>query len=114
MFGKKAKNEAVALGSREAEIRVAFTQLADSTNFNKKDQIELIIKSADEGSVLAQTLLGFCYEKGLGVKENKKSAVSFYRSAAQRGNESAYFSLVRMYDELRPSDDEFKIYDAGQ
>ncbi len=107
-------NQAVALGSREAEIRVAFTQIADSTNFNKKDQIELIIKSADEGSVLAQTLLGFCYEKGLGVKENKKSAVSFYRSAAQRGNESAYFSLVRMYDELRPIDDEFKIYDAGQ
>ncbi len=107
-------NQAVELGSREAEIRVAFTQLADSTNISKHEQINIIRKGADEGSVLAQTLMGFCYEKGLGVKENKRTAISFYRNAAQRGNESAYNSLVRMYDELRPSDDEFKIYDAMQ
>jgi len=112
---KKYWEQAIALGSREAEIRVAFTILTDSTDQNKSTkQIDVLQKGADEGSVLAQAMLGFCYEKGFGVKENKKTAVLLYRYASQRGNESAFNSLKRMYDELRPADEEFKIYEAVQ
>lgn len=106
-------NAAVNLGSKEAQLRIAFTRIADSTsrsdiNYN----VEILEKAADEGSVLAQTFLGFCYEKGLGVAENKSIASRLYRQAAVRGNQTAFNSLKRMYDELRPLDDEFKIYEA--
>lgn len=108
-------NQAKILGSREAEIRIAFAELADSTfKGNISDQINILEKGADEGSVLAQTMLGYCYEKGLGVKENKRTAVLYYRRASQRGNETAFNSLKRMYDEIRPQEDEFKIYEVDQ
>jgi len=45
------------------------------------------------------------------VKENKVLAVKLYRNAAQRGNQLAYNSLKRMYDEIRPEDESFKIYE---
>jgi hypothetical protein len=99
------------LGSKEAEVRIAFAQLAEeATTTNKEEQIKLLKKSSDEGSVLAQAYLGYCYEKGIGVKENKAMAVKLYRHASQRGNQAAMNSLKRLYDEIRPADEEFQIY----
>ncbi len=104
-------NKAAEFGSREAEIRIAFANIADSINQkNIKDNIHALHRSADEGSVLAQTFLGYCYEKGLGVTENKAIAARYYRHAAQRGNQTAANSLKRLYDEIRPLDEEFQIY----
>ncbi|MEW6195258.1 MAG: tetratricopeptide repeat protein [Bacteroidota bacterium] len=102
---------AAQLGSREASIRIAFAQIADTLNQeNVTASIELLLTAADEGSVLAQTFLGYCYEKGLGVGENKGLAARYYRHAAQRGNEIAANSLIRLYDEIRPLEEEFQIY----
>lgn len=104
-------NKAAEFGSREAEIRIAFANVADSINQkNIKDNINALHSSADEGSVLAQTFLGYCYEKGLGVTENRGIAARYYRHAAQRGNQTAANSLKRLYDEIRPLDEEFQIY----
>jgi uncharacterized protein len=99
------------LGSKEAAVRIALSSIVDSTSKNVSTDIEVLKKIADEGSVFAQTALGFCYEKGEGIKENKALAVKFYRKAAQRGNEAAYNSLKRMHDEIRPYDEEYKIYE---
>ena len=99
------------LGSKEAAVRIALSSIMDSTSKNVIADINVLKQIADEGSVFAQTALGFCYEKGTGVKENKALAVKFYRKAAQRGNEAAYNSLKRMHDEIRPYDDEYKIYE---
>lgn len=99
------------LGSKEAAVRIALLDALDSTSTKILDDIKTLNQIADEGSVLAQTALGMCYEKGVGVKENKGLAVKLYRRAAQRGNEAAYNSLKRMYDEIRPYDTEFKIYE---
>ncbi len=115
---KKDINKAISywekaqkLGSIEAEIRIAFTTLVDSAvTIYDDNAIEVLKKYSDEGSVLAQTYLAFCYEKGIPVKEDKATAVKLYRIAARRGNETAYNSLKRMYDELRPSDETFVIY----
>ncbi|TSA28513.1 MAG: sel1 repeat family protein [Ignavibacteriales bacterium] len=102
---------AKAFGSKEAFIRIIMSNLFDSTAVkNYSDDITTLHNIANEGSILAQTALALCYEKGIGVKENKATAIRFYRHAAQRGNETAYNSLKRMYDELRPDDEEFKIY----
>jgi len=106
-------NMAKKLGSKEAAVRIALTNVADSASKNISGDITTLRQIADEGSVLAQTALGFCYEKGLGVKENKGIAIKLYRLAAQRGNETAFNSLKRMYDELRPEGDEFKIYEEN-
>ena len=102
---------AKALGSKEASIRIIMSSLFDSTGVkNYTDDITTLHNIANEGSILAQTALALCYEKGIGVKENKAIAIRYYRHAAQRGSEIAYNSLKRMYDELRPQDEEFKIY----
>ncbi|MGK9368221.1 tetratricopeptide repeat protein [Melioribacter sp. Ez-97] len=99
------------LGSAEADIRIAFTSLVDSaiTSYDN-NPFEILRKYSDEGSVLAQTYLAYCYEKGISVKQDKAMAVKLYRMAARRGNETAYNSLKRMYDELRPQDETFVIY----
>lgn len=103
--------KAESLGSEEASVRIAFSNIIDATSMTglTKD-IHVLQVEADAGSVLAQTALGYCYEKGTGVKENKGIAVRLYRMAAQRGNETAFNSLKRMYDELRPKDAQFIIY----
>ncbi len=101
------------LGSLEAEVRIAFLEVAeDSGRSNIQNQIQILRKAASEGSVLAEALLGLCYEKGLGVKENKAVSVRLYRRASQRGNQAAMNSLKRLYDEIRPTEEEFVIYES--
>lgn len=99
------------LGSSEAEIRIAFTTLVNSPDKDRTKNINLLLKTANEGAVLAQTALGYCYENGIGLQQNKSRATHFYRSAANRGSEVAYNSIKRMYDEIRPDNAEFAIYD---
>ncbi|MEG8946269.1 tetratricopeptide repeat protein [Rosettibacter firmus] len=101
------------LSSKEALIRIAFAQIVDTTfRNNVEEQINILKNAAEEGSVLAETYLGYCYEKGIGVKEEKGIAAKLYRRAAQRGNQTAFNSLKKMYDELRPSDEEFQLLDV--
>ena len=99
-------------GSREAEVRIAFITISEnSSSQDTESNMQVLRNSANQGSVLAQALLGLCYEKGLGVKENRATSVRFYRQAAQRGNQAAMNSLKRLYDEIRPMDDEFQVYE---
>ncbi len=106
--------KAASLGSVEAEVRIAFTALNDSDTSPKEKRAALkkLKLAANNGSILAQSLLGLAYEKGIGVMANKGKAAEYYRIAASRGNEAAYLSLRRMYDEIRPADrEEFYIYE---
>lgn len=100
---------AAELGSQEAKIRIAFTKVLDDDE-DISSEIELLLSTADEGSVLAQTALGYCYEKGKGVKQHKAKAVDYYRKAAQRGNRTSFDSLKKLYDEIRPDDAVYQIY----
>lgn len=100
-------SKAADLGSREARVRIAFTNLLEN-EFDRKDII-VLVSASDEGSVLAQTALGYCYENGIGVKKDKAAAAKYYRLAAIRGNKTAFTSLKNMYDEIRPDDEEFQI-----
>ncbi|MEW6508617.1 MAG: tetratricopeptide repeat protein [Bacteroidota bacterium] len=106
---------AKSMGSKEAEIRITFLTISEnSNNPNNGNDVKLLINSANNGSVLAQAYLGLCYEKGFSVKENRALAVRYYRSAAQRGNQAAMNSLKRLYDEIRPLEEEFQIYEPDQ
>jgi len=103
--------KAVDLGSLEAKVRYAFTALIENQG-NATAHLSVLQGASEEGSVLAQSALGYCYENGLGVKKNKAIAVNYYRDAAMRGNEVAFESLKKIYDSLRPKKDEFQIYEA--
>lgn len=100
---------AADMGSREAKVRLAFAKLRDDEDM--AENIEYLKDASEKGSVLAQAALGLCYEEGIGVDVNKGKAASYYRDAAYRGNQTAFISLKRMYDEARPEDSEFQIYE---
>lgn len=102
---------AASLGSREAKVRIAFARISDSTTSGFADEVKVLEDAASNGSVLAQTALAYCLENGIGIKKDKAGAARLYRKAAYRGSESAYISLKRMYDEIRPDDERFIIYE---
>jgi len=104
---------AADLGSREAKVRIAFANLSIDKN-SYKNEIDVLRSAANQGSVLAQAALAYCYENGIGVSKRKSMAAKLYKQAAYRGNETAYNSLKRMYDELRPANEEFQIYQSNQ
>lgn len=103
-FWQKAAN----LGSNEASTRIAIIKTLTQKD-TSPEVFNSLLKAADNGSVIAQSALGFCYEKGLSVKQNKGTAVQYYRNAAHRGNRSAYEALQKMYDEMRPDEEIFRV-----
>lgn len=105
---------AKSLGSTEAEVRIAFASILEkNSEQNFSNEIKTLQKLSGEGSVFAQTVLAYCYEKGIGVNEDKAYAVKLYRNASQRGNQSAFNSLKRMYDEIRPDEENFKLFETN-
>ncbi len=42
---------------------------------------------------MAQFNLGFCYDNGLGVMQDRQEALKWYRMAAEQGNENAIEAL---------------------
>lgn len=95
-------------GNHEAELRLITSKIFDSNN-NLTNEILSLEKFEINGSILAQFTLGYCYENGIGVKKDLPNAVKYYRNAAQRGNQYAFEQLKRLYDNLRPSAETFKV-----
>ena len=99
---------ASAAGLREADVRIAVAEVLlgrpDAAN-----HVPVLQEEASKGSILAQTALGYCLENGIGFPMNKPGAVSSYMKAAQRGSLTAYNALKRMFDSLRPLDEEFIV-----
>lgn len=102
--------QASRLGSHEAEIRLAMTALRRESNPSAIAGI--LHDAAQQGSVLAEFGLGYCYETGKGVAQNKPEAIRLYRNSAQRGSQDAMRALQRIHDEIRPKAKEFKIINS--
>lgn len=102
--------KAASLQSTEAKVRLALFHILKNIRTNLQYHLNVLQDAADHGSVLAQAGIGYCYEKGIGVKLNKGKASEYYRRAAGRGNRTAYQSLIDLYDEVRPNDAIFQIY----
>ena len=64
---------------------------------NKEKGIALIRRSAEQGTVKAQYVLGSCYYKGDGIPMNKPLAVYWYRKAAEQGDAEAQYNLGLAY-----------------
>lgn len=54
-------------------------------------------KVAEQGDVVAQYNLGWCYRRGEGVEKNNEEAVKWYRKAAKQGYEEAQYELGGCY-----------------
>jgi TPR repeat protein len=104
--------KAARLGSQEAKIRIAITQVrSQKPDAALEPSIQQLDEATHAGSVLAQVALGYCYEHGIGVPRSKPQAARLYRSAAQRGSQDAIRALKNMHDEIRPSEKEFRVED---
>lgn len=102
--------KAIQQGSKEAEVRLRLLQLLnDDYVQNKNELFQTFVTGDDEGSILAQTALGICFEKGIIVKKDLAKAVTNYRKAAFRGSQNSFSALKRIYDNLRPDDPRFKV-----
>jgi uncharacterized protein len=96
--------------SPEAEVRIAAAKVFESNSSTElRSEISILEKYEKSGSVLAQFALGYCYENGIGLTKNLPDAVEKYRNSAQRGNQYAYQQLKRLYDNIRPSENIFKV-----
>jgi TPR repeat protein len=103
-------SEAARSGSREAEIRLAMARVLEGDSFAvRQTDVEFLADAAGRGSVLAQLALGFCHERGIGMREDRGEAARWYRKAARRGHQAAYLSLRHLHDEIRPDEPEFRM-----
>ncbi|MBI4429369.1 MAG: sel1 repeat family protein [Ignavibacteriales bacterium] len=98
---------AASLGNREAKLRLAAISVARGEHLDSS--LKTLREAFEEGSILAQTALGYCHENGIGMVENKGEASRLYRNASKRGSENAYHALRRMHDEIRPEEMEFEV-----
>jgi TPR repeat protein len=129
LLGEQTWLRAAGEGSRDAEIRLAAAKVLSDTSSANSDSsgitqqnstdtslavvIRILTAGSNDGSIVAQLALGYCYEKGIGVPRNTPEAAKIYRDCAQRGSQSAYESLKRLYDRIRPKDKEFDVSDVN-
>jgi TPR repeat protein len=103
---------AASLGSKDAIVRIALMTLrAPSDTSGRREAVQILRKAADEGSVLAEVGLGYCYETGTGLPLRDAEAAYYYRAASLRGSQDSFRALRRMHDAIRPDDPEFRISD---
>ena len=68
---------------------------ADKKHWSKA--VPACTKAAENGDKIAQTMLGFIYNDGLGVVQDYAQAVRWYRLAAEQGEATAQNKLGVMY-----------------
>ena len=59
-------------------------------------KIASIISMAEQGDTEAQYTLGYYYEDGIGVKEDKEKSFYWYKKAAEQGNKIAKVKLKEL------------------
>ncbi|XP_072251885.1 death ligand signal enhancer isoform X2 [Leuresthes tenuis] len=80
--------KAAAAGLTEAQICLASVYSRDPVRYGCKS-VQYLKMAAESGDDSALLFLGQCYESGFGVQQNLKTAVKFYKRAAQAGNKRA-------------------------
>lgn len=73
------------------------TRFFEAFRENPRLGIKLLWKEAEEGSAIAQTVLGDCYMRGFGVKEDDAEAVKWFTKAAHLGETRAQSKLAHCY-----------------
>ncbi|KAM4554880.1 death ligand signal enhancer isoform 2-T2 [Odontesthes bonariensis] len=96
--------KAASAGLTEAQICLASVYSRDPVR-NGCKSVQYLKMAAESGDDSALLFLGQCYESGFGVQQNLKTAVKFYKRAAQAGNKRAKSLLT-------PTNEVYKKGDA--
>ncbi len=84
-------------GEAQAHLRLGFAHLQGELGLRDAVQGRKHLKvAADAGLMDAQSLLGQCYEKGLGGPPDRDAAIAMYKLAAAGGSARAAASLKRL------------------
>lgn len=69
-------------------------------------KVEGLVKSAEKGDPKAQCALGFAYEKGRELPENRRKAIKWYKKSADQGFAKAQYRLAYLcrFGKGRPQD----------
>ena len=70
----------------------------DDDDDEYKKAAELFEKAANHGHSDAQDYLGYQYQIGLGIKENKQEAIKWYTLSAVQDNAQAQYDLAKLYE----------------
>lgn len=72
-----------SLGLMQAEFELGHLYIREDLNYNKFDEAFILFNSsADKGYGAAAYFVGYCYEKGIGVKKDAEKALSWYSRVA--------------------------------
>ena len=84
-------------GDAQAQAKLASMYLLGWQGFekNNKKAAEWMKKSADQGNVDAQVVMGAMYDRGLGVPGNRDTATKWYEKAAAQGHGTSLAILGR-------------------
>ena len=93
----------------ESKNNNCISLYGDTELENPKSVFEELLNASENGSLLAQVGLAYCYQNGIGTAPSKGETVNYYRIASQRGSQYAYRELQRLYDEIRPDEIEFSV-----
>jgi TPR repeat protein len=105
-------SRASALGSLEAEIRLAAANVLGQIHTQELNTAFSILRAtAKQGSLFSDLTLAYCYEKGIGLPQNKGEAYRIFHKALLRGSETAFRALRSMHDDIRPPDKEYQMPD---
>jgi uncharacterized protein len=101
-----ALNHSVAFSEKQSEQRseqriVLEEQHAKAMKALERGDLEIahriLSQESVKGAVESQTALGLMYDKGIGVAQNYRKAVSFFRQAAERNDPIAQYHLGVKY-----------------
>ena len=89
-------NSTMAVATTCALVGVLNAQQPNIDELQQEFQSDL--KKAFEGNSSAQVRVGYAYQKGEGVKDDRNQAVAWYRKAALQGNRVGQYNLGVMYE----------------
>ncbi len=107
-------NEAAVWYSKGAVLGDAYNQYMLGLCYyklgNRAQAIEMYKKAAAQGYADAQCEIGYCYNYGVGVEENKETAIKWYTLAANQGHDYSMHGLADIYDGWGSYDEAIKWY----
>ena len=89
-------NSTIAVVVTCAFVASSHAQQPNIDELQQKFQSDL--KKAFEGNSSAQVRVGYAYQKGEGIKEDRNQAVVWYQKAALQGNRVGQYNLGVMYE----------------
>ncbi len=99
----------------EIDFSTASKYLQDAIKAGSQDTLEWVQKKAKAGDSKNQYLIGILYNKGIGVDKNVNIALTWFESAAYRGNMDA-FAIIKEFADAGNLDAKYivgKLYYYG-